>query len=60
MIAAADLIANVNGFGVRDVSGEFNDETESTIMLKLTPEQMDIAWANTLDNVIEITNAFGR
>lgn len=59
MICAADMIANMNGFGVREMPAEIDDETESMIMLKLSPEQMDIAWANTLDNVIEITNAFG-
>jgi HD-like signal output (HDOD) protein len=58
MICAADMIANINGFGIRDGQGEFKDETESTMILNLSPQQMDIAWANTLDNVIEITNAF--
>ncbi|MBS1794946.1 MAG: HDOD domain-containing protein [Acidobacteria bacterium] len=58
LICAADMISNLNGFGVRDSTSEFPEETESTIMLNLSNEQMDIAWANTLDNIIEITNAF--
>jgi putative nucleotidyltransferase with HDIG domain len=58
LICAADMISNLNGFGLRDYQNEFPDETESTIILNLSSEQMDIAWANTLDNIIEITNAF--
>ncbi len=58
LICAADMISNLNGFGLRDLPCEFPEETESMIILNLTSEQMDIAWANTLDNIIEITNAF--
>ncbi len=58
LICAADMISNLNGFGLRDSPVEFPDENESTIILQLTPQQMDIAWANTLDNIIEITTAF--
>lgn len=58
LICAADMIANLNGFGVRDGQNEFKGDTESMMILNLSAEQMDIAWANTLDNVIEITNAF--
>jgi len=58
LINVADMIANANGFGLRDMRDEAPEETDSTIMLKLTTEQMDIAWANSLDSIIDITNAF--
>lgn len=58
LICAADMIANLNGFGLRDSPGEFTDETESMMILHLTTDQMDVAWSNTLDKIIEITNAF--
>lgn len=58
LISAADMISNLNGFGLREFQNDFPDETESTIILNLSSEQMDIAWANTLDNIIEITNTF--
>jgi len=58
LVCVADLIANINGFGLRTSQYEFHDETDSAIMLNLSPEQMDIAWANTLDSIIEITNTF--
>ncbi|MEP6902569.1 MAG: HDOD domain-containing protein, partial [Actinomycetota bacterium] len=58
LICAADMISNLNGFGLRNSPNDFSDETESTIILNLSSEQIDIAWANTIDSIIEITNAF--
>lgn len=58
LISVADMIANVNGFGLREATGEAPEETDSMIMLNLTNEQMDIAWANSLDSIIDITKTF--
>jgi len=58
LVCVADLIANINGFGLRGSNQQFPEETDSTIVLKLTSEQLDIAWANSLDNIMEITTTF--
>lgn len=59
LVCVADMIANMNGFGLRNSQTEFPEETDSTILLNLSPEQMDTAWANSLDNILEITQTFG-
>lgn len=58
LISAADSIANNKGFGVRQVDEEFFVETESMIMLNLTPEQIEAAWETTLKNISDIKSTF--
>ena len=58
LVCVADMIANINGFGLRNSQQEMPEETDSTIVLNLTSEQMDIAWANSLENIMEITSTF--
>ncbi len=58
LVCVADTIANMNGFGLRSPQSEIVHETDSMIMLNLSPEQMDKAWANSLDSIIEITKTF--
>lgn len=58
LISASDTIANVKGFGLRVVEEESFTETESTIMLNLSPEQVESAWEITIKNIAEIKTAF--
>lgn len=58
LVSVADMIANAKGFGVREVEEEHPLETESTIMLNLSPQQVEISWEKTLQNISEIKSAF--
>jgi putative nucleotidyltransferase with HDIG domain len=58
LVSAADTIANAKGFGVREVEEDQSIETESTIMLNISPQQIEVAWEQTLKNISEIRSAF--
>ncbi|MEK7724524.1 MAG: HDOD domain-containing protein [Acidobacteriota bacterium] len=58
LISVSDTIANAKGFGLRDVQNENFFGTESTIMLSLTAEQVELSWEKTLRNIAEIKSAF--
>lgn len=58
LISVADTIANAKGFGLREVVEEQFIESESTIMLNLSPEQVEAAWEITIGNIAEIKTAF--
>ncbi len=58
LVSIADAIANVNGFGLRKVDGEFLGETDSAIILHLTPEKMSAAWEKTSQSISEINRTF--
>lgn len=58
LISVSDTIANVKGYGVRDVSDESFIDTESAIMLNLSPNQVEDAWEATVRNVAEVRSTF--
>lgn len=58
LVSVADMIANAKGFGVREVEEDHPLETESTIMLNLSPQQVETSWEKTLQNISEIKSAF--
>lgn len=58
LVCAADMIANANGCGLREVDSANLAETESAILLKLSEEQMATAWERTAENLSEIKTVF--
>lgn len=58
LISSADTIANAKGFGIRQIEDENFAETESTIMLNLSPQEVEAAWEITIGNIAEVKSTF--
>lgn len=58
LISAADALANAHGYGLREISDENLEESDSAIMLHLSRSYMELAWERTADQITDIIRAF--
>ncbi len=58
VVNVADLIANINGFGLRLEPNEELLRSDSVKMLNLTSAQTDLAWRNIQDQLVEVLSSF--
>jgi putative nucleotidyltransferase with HDIG domain len=58
IVEIADIIANLNGYGIRVETNSNLAESESVTKLNLTIETLDNAWANSTNAISEVISAF--
>jgi putative nucleotidyltransferase with HDIG domain len=58
IVNVADLIANINGYGLRLESKDDILLSDSVKVLKLTPDRIDLAWRNIQEQLREVLAAF--
>jgi putative nucleotidyltransferase with HDIG domain len=58
MVAIADAIANVNGYGIRTNPTENLAESASVTRLNLSKQNLDDAWTNSIHAISEVISAF--
>jgi putative nucleotidyltransferase with HDIG domain len=59
IIEVADLLANVNGYGVRQENKNKLQSSESVMKLGFSEQFLDNIWESTKDNINEMIRSFG-
>lgn len=59
IVDVADIIANVNGYGVRLEDEEKLSYSESVMKLGFTPEHLENAWNKVKDSIQDVIKTFG-
>lgn len=59
LINVADIVANVNGYGLRLDDLDAFSKTESMTFLKLDMDQLETAWSNIESRLCEVMKVFG-
>lgn len=58
IVEVADIIANLNGYGLRSENKEKLAHSESVVRLRLTPQALDDVWRSIQKNIEEVIKTF--